>query len=104
MYRLCIDHPAHDLSQQSFATYPLCAHDERPGAVDGCTDNSIANLLLDRGRFARNHGFIHSAMPFEDHTVHRDCLAGPDTQAISSPNLIEQDFLLRTVLMNQAGG
>ena len=90
----------HDLRQQSLSTNSFRFHQKRAGPVYGGANDAIAGFLFDRNRFAGDHRFIDRARAFRNHAVHRNLLAGTNTQTIALFDLIERNVVLAAVLCN----
>ena len=89
-----------DLRQQGFRTNSFCFHYKRAGPVYSRAHDAIAGFLFDRNRFAGDHRFIDRARAFRNHAVHRNLLAGTNTQTIALFDLIERNVVLAAVLCN----
>ena len=47
--------------------------------------------------FAGDHGFIHRAVAFEDHSVNRNLLAGPHPEPVADFDLIQRNVFFAAV-------
>ena len=93
----------HDARQQRLAAHALGAHDERAGAVDGCSDHFAVRRLFDRHGFAGDHGLVDGAAAFEENAIHGDFFSRAHAQTVSGLDLLERDILL-TAVRRRAGG
>ena len=91
-----------DLGEQCISPDPVCAHDQRSGAIHRGSSQPVAGLLLDWNRFARDHRLIHAAGAIKSDAIHRDLLAGSHPQPESNLNLLQWHIGLGTVIPDHA--
>ncbi len=99
---LGLGHHLHDTRQNGVAPDFLGAHHESARLVHRAADDGIADALGDRHRFARDHRLVDGAAPFDDLTIDRDTLAGPDTQEVTDRDKLEPHILLAAVRIHAA--
>ena len=80
---LRLGHQRHDLREQAVRAEPLRDDQHRAILIQRGAHHPIARGLVDRQRFAREHGFIETRAAFEDAAIHRNFLSRPDTYVIA---------------------
>ena len=93
-----------DTCKQGICTDLLSSHDESTGAIDGCTDDPVADNLLHRYRFARDHRLIDHTGALQDQAINRNFLAGPNSQAIVNRDVAQANIVLAAVRIQAARG
>ena len=96
-------HATDDLRQYSCLAYIRRFHLEGTRLVDGACQDAVADLLLDRKRFAGQHTLVHGRNALRDNAIHRNLFARTDNHDIADTEESDWDIFFEAVLQLVGG-
>ena len=92
-----VTHHLDDLGEGRILSHPRRLAAEEAGLIQCSSGDSVPCILIHRDTLTGESGFIHRAVPFKDHAVHRDILPRSHNEDIAFSHLFYGDSLLRAV-------
>src|SRR5262249_19583292 len=91
-----------DAGEQRALPDALGPHHEAALSIHRAAHDLVARRLLDRDRFARDHGFVDRALAADGGAVDGDLLAGPDAEAIADHDVVDRYVVLDAAVAEAA--
>jgi hypothetical protein len=88
----------HDLGQERIFAHALGTHHEAALAVQGAARHASPYPLFHGHGLAGNGRLVHGTPPLDQHSVHRDLLAGANAQVIADLDAIERQVDFRSIV------